>query len=396
MLYVGPKANSGQREPQGCKPIFEKLNIDQIEMEKTKHALTIFDQELKKKRRQANSPEGQRNEVLVDRLASLVSLFESAFKSSEHYYCGIGVMPNGSYEFAAGIKDHSSSKPKPKKYPFQNPRTESHPERIVYPCPVKNCKDVLSPEQRESLLCNNGYVRHGNNCDGTSPKWIAVLSLNLLTPGPLMQELAESCRNIIIASGSLAPIHSLVAELNLFPPSEKRTSIPTNGNDETKISKTGRLQIRPRPLEANHVVDLEKQLLAVSIGHFRDGSQLTVNYRNYKEDTFLYKLGDAIVGVIESIPKGGVLIFLPSYSLLKKCHRVWNPDARYSQHSNALLCDNSGQTVWDRLISSKGKCILEPTEGGQAVFESKRNEYTQMIRDTGNCVLFAVFRGKVI
>ena len=28
-------------------------------------------------------------------------------------------MPNGSYEFAAWIKDHSSSKPQPKKYPFQ-------------------------------------------------------------------------------------------------------------------------------------------------------------------------------------------------------------------------------------------------------------------------------------
>jgi len=52
-------------------------------------------------------------------LTNLVSLFESAFKSSEHYYCGIGVMPNGSYEFAAWIKDHSSSKPQPKKYPFQ-------------------------------------------------------------------------------------------------------------------------------------------------------------------------------------------------------------------------------------------------------------------------------------
>jgi len=56
MLYVGPKTNSGQREPQGCKPIFEKLNIDQIEMEKTKHALTIFDQELKKNADKPNPP----------------------------------------------------------------------------------------------------------------------------------------------------------------------------------------------------------------------------------------------------------------------------------------------------------------------------------------------------
>ena len=52
-------------------------------------------------------------------------------------------------------------------------------------------------------------------------------------------------------------------------------------NDDKKY--VDRLQIQPKPLEANHVVDLQKQLLAVSIGNFSNGEKLTVNYNNYNE-----------------------------------------------------------------------------------------------------------------
>jgi hypothetical protein len=72
-------------------------------------------------------------------------------------------------------------------------------------------------------------------------------------------------------------------------------------------SISGRLQVVPRPLEANHVVDLNRQLLAISIGHFPDGSPLSVTYSNYNRTGFHHKLGLAISTVIESIPHGGVL-----------------------------------------------------------------------------------------
>lgn len=105
---------------------------------------------------------------------------------------------------------------------------------------------------------------------GTTPKWEARLHLNLLTPGPLMQQLSNECRTIVLASGSLSPIPSLCAELNLF--SEDDSSFPikpcqSNPNNVLpNIQK--RLQNLPSPLEADHVVNLDKQFFAVSIGHF--------------------------------------------------------------------------------------------------------------------------------
>ena len=139
--------------------------------------------------------------------------------------------------------------------------------------------------------------------------------LNLLTPGLRMSALAGQCRSVVLASGSLAPIPSLCAELNLLPPNledQRSSKADSLGEEKKKIvdplsEKFGRLQVTPRPLEANHVVKLPKQLLALSIGHFPDGSPLSVKMANYSRPGFHEKLGQGIATIIDSIPKGGVL-----------------------------------------------------------------------------------------
>ena len=222
-------------------------------------------------------------------------------------------------------------------------------------------------------------TRHGDWCKGT-PKWEGHLVLKLLFPGLLMKDLATKCRSVVLASGSLSPISSLCAELDL--------------QDET-TSKTGRLQMKPKPLEANHVVDLPHQLLAVSVGYFPDGTPLTVTYNNYKQPEFFPKLGNSIATVIESIPRGGILVFFPSYSFLNKCIKCWNTDSRGRRRGNFFgNDDHSCPEIWDRFLSAKGKVIIEPS-GSQEKFEAARDEYRDTIAETGSCILLAVFRGKM-
>lgn len=202
-----------------------------------------------------------------------------------------------------------------------------------------------------------------------------------------MNYLSKECRSIILASGSLAPLPALCNELGLLSSETDAVSLPSSSVPPSKET-LDRLQMRPPPLEASHVISLNDQLLAVGIGHFPCGSPLTVTFSKYnKNDDFLCKLGDAIATVVESIPRGGVLVFLSSYSLLKRCIKLWRDNAGWSEMS--VKCD-----VWDRLVSNKGKVIVEPT-GSQVDFEAKREEYQDTIRRTGTCVLFAVFRGKM-
>ena len=169
---------------------------------------------------------------------------------------------------------------------------------------------------------------------------------------------------------------------------------PDGSDEKAKESKKPRLQVQPKPLEANHVIDLEKQLLAVSIGHFDDGSPLTMTYAHYSKPEFITKLGGAVASVIEAIPTGGVLVFIPSYALLRKCVKQWSPNASRRGWGADNYIDDNGATIWERFENSKGKVIVEPT-GSQAKFEEARDEYADTIRETGCCILLAVFRGKM-
>jgi hypothetical protein len=81
---------------------------------------------------------------------------------------------------------------------------------------------------------------------------------------------------VVLASGSLAPIPSLCAELNLFS-EDTHVSLSPTPKSSTPASTPAiqkRLQTQPRPLEADHVVNLEQQLFVTSVGNFSDGSEL--------------------------------------------------------------------------------------------------------------------------
>ncbi|VDK84735.1 unnamed protein product [Dibothriocephalus latus] len=123
-----------------------------------------------------------------------------------------------------------------------------------------------------------------------------TLSLNFwcLNPAVCMSSLAAVAHSLILASGTLAPLDALAAELGLeFP-------------------------VR---LEANHVVSADR-VFAASIARGPGGNRLLANYTNQNSFAFQDDLGSLIVEACRLVP-GGVLCFFPSYSLLDKLVQRW-------------------------------------------------------------------------
>ena len=398
VTYDGPTGMGVGGKAVGCKPFFDRLQFRQGELEQ----VVAYAEALSEHVRSRSEEQGERSMNQMDRLLELVAKFSAASQKPEHFYVASVVAPNGSFAHAAGDDDESGDGPpsrfkkKPKQLPFAPPRTQAYPNRTVNPCNHDVCR-------RRSAGNAFDVVRHGSYCNGSTPRWEATLVLNLLSPGLPMRQLADQCRTVVLASGSLAPLPSLCGELNLFPPKEGIQNIKPSAALDTKVSATstevdleryGRLQVHPKPLEANHVVNLPKQLLAMSVGHFPDGSPLSVKYSNYSKPGFIGKLGDAVATLIESIPSGGVLVFLPSYSFLRKCANSWNPNNSRRRQFRFGSQYEEDSDVWDRILESKGKIIVEET-GSQEKFEKARTEYNETVRTRGSCVLFAVYRGKM-
>ena len=419
MTYDGPTGNGKGGKAVGCQTFFDKLGLTQAAVETlVKHAEAL-ENHVRSREGGADWIQAKYN-TLADNLSDMIRRFTYAleepayvFRITMHcqyelvsnyllhlfhrsYFIASVVKANGSLDFAAGmagggLRRENGFKRKPKKMP-----TIPQKNGVVDRCYHPECRAKTSGPHFQQ-----GGIRHGSFCNGQQQPWEAFLVLELLTPAKFMSPLAEQCHTVVLASGSLSPIMSLCGELGLTagPSEEDVKKAAAKQDPESKmqaqesLSRVPRLQLQPKPLEANHVIDLEKQLLAISVGHFSDGSPLTMTYSHYSKPEFIAKLGDAIASVIESVPHGGVLVFLPSYSLLRKCVKSWKPSATQWRWDTDFM-DAGGESVWDRFLSSKGKVIVEPS-GSQTKFEEARDDYADTIRATGNCILLAVFRGKM-
>lgn len=92
--------------------------------------------------------------------------------------------------------------------------------------------------------------------------------------------------------------------------------------------------------------------------------------------------------MVEAVPWGGVLVFVPSYSFLRSCLKAWQRrDLTYQR-------GDRGGDVWDRFHKSKGTVVVEPS-GSPAAFDIAKERYTEGIRRDGKALLLAVFRGKM-
>ncbi|VDK31708.1 unnamed protein product [Taenia asiatica] len=122
------------------------------------------------------------------------------------------------------------------------------------------------------------------------------LSLNFwcLNPAVCMRSLAESAHSLILASGTLAPLEALAAELGIdFP-------------------------VR---LEAGHVVPRQR-VLASCVARGPRGVRLCATFQHQNAFVFQDEVGYLLFEACQRVP-GGVLCFFPSYSLLDKMIARW-------------------------------------------------------------------------
>jgi hypothetical protein len=213
----------------------------------------------------------------LDKLSHLIHTLTLATEHPEHFYIASVVRPNN-------IPQESRERIRWTKIPQKRPNLTSTGGKLKFG-PTSLCHHAFCRKIQSESAFVDGSIGHGWYCDGSLPTWEACLILELLTPAPAFLELRQQCRTVVLASGSLAPIRSLCAELGLSGEDSTQTTslteplpsaervVLTNDYLSLKLKRMqgNRLQIKPKPLEANHVIDLEKQFLAVSCGFFRDG-----------------------------------------------------------------------------------------------------------------------------
>lgn len=181
------------------------------------------------------------------------------------------------------------------------------------------------------------------------PDHLVTFSLWCLNPAVAFRQVATPAHSIILTSGTLSPLDSFASELG------------------------SPFQVR---LEAPHVVNMARQVWAGALGAGPSGEHLLATYQHTSEPPFQDAVGSTVLQACRTIPDG-VLLFLPSYSLLDKLVARWKVTG-----------------LWSRLAQLK-VLVQEPRSGGADALQAVMKEYYSAIATGRGGLFIAVCRGKV-
>ncbi|KAI9139228.1 helicase C-terminal domain-containing protein [Paraphysoderma sedebokerense] len=210
---------------------------------------------------------------------------------------------------------------------------------------------IQKEKPRTSRPSSNVWtVTHSAKIDGRT------LSYWCFSPGVAMKELVKKdVRSVILASGTLKPLESFAAELQLpFP----------------------------HTLENPHVIQPHQAMVGIlrkgPRGHTLNSSFKTRNRVEYKED-----LGNVIVNFSRIVPDG-LLVFFPSYGVMEDSIRFWQQPPV-----------EGGRSIYERISQFK-EIIVEPKN--KLEFATAMDDFYTRINSPSHpngVAFFAVCRGKV-
>ena len=176
-----------------------------------------------------------------------------------------------------------------------------------------------------------------------------VVSYWCFNPGFGMKDLMEQgTKCVLLTSGTLSPLDSFTTELQ----------IPF-----------------PIQLENPHIIR-PHQVFVGTVNRGPDGFLLNSSFQTRNDPKYLTSLGQTILNFSRAV-LGGVLVFFPSYPILKSCQDHWQ-----------------GNGIWAKISETK-PIYVEPQF--KDAFNNTMSEYYEKINDPnlkGACFL-AVCRGKV-
>lgn len=201
-----------------------------------------------------------------------------------------------------------------------------------------------------------GRFRGSYTADAKSNGWELKMCIWCLNAAVAFSDVVQQARSVILTSGTLSPMDSFAGELG--------TDFPIR-------------------LEANHVVNMRKQVFAGAIMHGPGGVDLSSTYNNQQAFQYQDSMGHLLLQYAQVIP-GGILMFFPSYTLMDKLETRWRQTG-----------------IWDQIDAIK-TMYSEPRKAGKD-FDKLLDEYKYAVASgragtagtkTG-AVFIAVYRGKV-
>ncbi|KAK5643901.1 hypothetical protein RI129_007746 [Pyrocoelia pectoralis] len=211
---------------------------------------------------------------------------------------------------------------------------------------IKKCYTVYIEEEQPKRSVGNNWLSKA-----TSSYKNGGRSLNFwcFSPGFGMgMLLGKGVRNVILTSGTLAPLKPFISEL------------------EMKVDVT---------LENPHIIKCDQIVVRV-LEKGPDGIELNSSFKNRDNPEYIASLGRTILNLSRMIPNG-MLIFFPSYPIMQKFTEYWQENG-----------------IWSSICEVKA-IYVEPKR--KEAFATAMTEYYARVADSKfkGAIFMGVCRGKI-
>lgn len=187
-------------------------------------------------------------------------------------------------------------------------------------------------------------------------EWELKMCIWCLSARVAFSDVVKAARSVILTSGTLSPMDSFAGELG--------TDFPVR-------------------LEANHVVDMRKQVFAGAVMRGPGGVDLSSTYAHQQEIRYQDSMGELLLQFAMVVP-GGILMFFPSYSFMEKLKTRWRRTGQWSKINDIKFVYSEPRKAgkkFDALLD-KYKYAVARGRAGTA-------------KERTGAVFLAVYRGKV-
>ncbi|KAF4319177.1 hypothetical protein JM18_004674 [Phytophthora kernoviae] len=188
-----------------------------------------------------------------------------------------------------------------------------------------------------------------------------------LSAAVVFSGVASQAHSVILASGTLSPMDSFAGELGVD------------------------FLIR---LEANHVVNMRKQVFVGAVMSGPGGVDLISTYKNQQKFQYQDSMGELLLQYAQVIP-GGILVFVPSYALIATLEGRWRRMGIWEQlekHKRMLSEPRVGGKEFDELLDEYKRTIAGALDYPSG-WDTEGNSIDEP-RQSG-AIFIAVYRGKV-
>lgn len=203
------------------------------------------------------------------------------------------------------------------------------------------------------------------------------LRVELLHAEVTFGELAREARSVVLASGTLAPMRGMASELGREFSARMEPSV-----------------------EALHVIDYASQLRLLAVKRVSSSAAPLRGTQAGRGTGYHVSVGLSLLGLCQHCP-GGMIAFVPSYSLLEEMTATWHRTRIAQAHLPIVgasphgTCPLLGLTLQDAISALMPCVVYEPRGGGREAFDCARRDFARGVEEHGRALLVAVYRGKM-